>query len=604
MAITTPAGSSRRDFIRLTGTLGMAAGLAVSLAACGGKGKASGGAKASGMAADQEVTHKDGVITAGISYELGTNGYDPMTTSSALTVAANWHTLEGLTELHPATREVYAALAAEMPKKVDDTTYEVALRKDAKFSDGSAVTADDVVFSFTRVLDPANKSLYSQFLPFIDKVEAKDASTVTIKLKYAFSLVAERLSVVKIVPKAVVEADAKKFDMNPTGSGPYKMTEYKEGEYVKLEAFKDYLGKAPAIKEVIVKVVPSETELDQLLQGEVDMLTSQGQAEKIDPVKDKPGFSYTNYYRHGGGTIALHCNFGPTSLTEVRQAFAYVLNRPKIVELFLGQYGISSNGPYSKNDWTLWDDDEESLIGTAAVGKFESTLTSYDILDKDGKFDEAANIAKAHELLDMAAKRTDGDYAKLTGNAKSGYLWEGKPLEIKITYTPFWSDTYNLVFNDTYVSKLGFKISLTGLDWPVMYSHWTGDTKEERTYHAFVGGTTYTLKANPKSDYATKLIKPWGQPSINNVMFSGGSSYTPAEWDQLLDDIENAHPVTGRNEYRKNWRKFITTINKELPVIPVYSNNYYDLFTDKLQNFHTTALWNWARALPEANWKK
>ena len=38
---------------------------------------------------------------------------------------------------------------------------------------------------------------------------------MTIKLKYAFSLVAERLSVVKIVPKAVVEADAKKFDMNP-----------------------------------------------------------------------------------------------------------------------------------------------------------------------------------------------------------------------------------------------------------------------------------------------------------------------------------------------------------------------------------------------------
>ena len=120
MAITTPAGASRRDFIRLTGTLGVAAGLAASLAACGGKGKTAGGAKASGMATDQEVTHKDGVITAGdFLRSLGTNGYDPMTTSSALTVAANWHTLEGLTELHPATREVYAALASDMPKKVD-----------------------------------------------------------------------------------------------------------------------------------------------------------------------------------------------------------------------------------------------------------------------------------------------------------------------------------------------------------------------------------------------------------------------------------------------------------------------------------------------------
>ena len=455
-------------------------------------------------------------------------------------------------------------------KKVSDDlkTWTFKLVKGAKFHNGEALTAKDVKFTYdfymdTKALsDTGGSSTINDYVESIEIDEA--ANTVTFHLKkVSYTIDTAVFSSYYLFPEETftkgakeegltVQQYVKKHISNPIGYGPYKMTEYKEGEYVKLEAFKDYLGKVPAIKEVIVKVVPSETELDQLLQGEVDMLTGQGQAEKIDPVKDKPGFSYTNYYRHGGGTIALHCNFGPTSLTEVRQAFAYVLNRPKIVELFLGQYGISSNGPYSKNDWPLWDDDEENL----------------------------------------------------TGNAKSGYLWEGKPLEIKITYTPFWSDTYNLIFNDTYVSKLGFKISLTGLDWPVMYSHWTGDTKEERTYHAFVGGVGYVLKANPKADYATNLIMPWGQPSSNNVMFSGGSSYTPAEWDKLLDDIENVHPVTGRDEYRKNWRKFVTVINKEVPVIPVYSNNYFDLFTDKLENFHTTALWNWARALPEANWKK
>ena len=291
MAITTPAGSSRRDFIRLTGTLGMAAGLAVSLAACGGKAKTAGGAKGSGTATDQEVTHKDGVITAGISYELGTNGYDPMTTSSALTVAANWHTLEGLTELHPATREVYAALAAEMPKKVDDTTYEVALRKDAKFSDGSAVTADDVVFSFTRVLDPANKSLYSQFLPFIDKVEAKDAGTVTIKLKYAFSLVAERLSVVKIVPKAVVEADAKKFDMNPVGSGPYKMTDNgAASQKLVFERNDKYNGPRPALaKSMTWQILPDDTTRTNAMSSSsvqaIDAVPAANLKTLKDPVK-------------------------------------------------------------------------------------------------------------------------------------------------------------------------------------------------------------------------------------------------------------------------------------------------------------------------------
>ena len=330
MAITTPAGSSRRDFIRLTGTLGMAAGLAVSLAACGGKAKTAGGAKGSGTATDQEVTHKDGVITAGISYELGTNGYDPMTTSSALTVAANWHTLEGLTELHPATREVYAALAAEMPKKVDDTTYEATLRKDAKFTDGSAVTADDVVFSFTRVLDPANKSLYSQFLPFIDKVEAMDASTVTIKLKYAFSLVAERLSVVKIVPKAVVEADAKKFDMNPTGSGPYKMTDNgAASQKVVFERNDSYNGPRPALaKSMTWQVLPDDTTRTNAVSSgsvqAIDAVPAANLSTLKDPVKVAA--------QQGFGLLFAMFNNTTFSNVKARQAVHYALDYAKICD--------------------------------------------------------------------------------------------------------------------------------------------------------------------------------------------------------------------------------------------------------------------------------
>ena len=330
MAITTPAGSSRRDFIRLTGTLGMAAGLAVSLAACGGKAKTAGGAKGSGTATDQEVTHKDGVITAGISYELGTNGYDPMTTSSALTVAANWHTLEGLTELHPATREVYAALAAEMPKKVDDTTYEATLRKDAKFTDGSAVTADDVVFSFTRVLDPANKSLYSQFLPFIDKVEAKDASTVTIKLKYAFSLVAERLSVVKIVPKAVVEADAKKFDMNPTGSGPYKMTDNgAASQKVVFERNDSYNGPRPALaKSMTWQVLPDDTTRTNAVSSgsvqAIDAVPAANLSTLKDPVKVAA--------QQGFGLLFAMFNNTTFSNVKARQAVLYALDYAQICD--------------------------------------------------------------------------------------------------------------------------------------------------------------------------------------------------------------------------------------------------------------------------------
>ena len=314
MAITTPAGTSRRNFIRLTGTLGVAAGLAASVAACG-----KGGSKAA---------NKDGVITAGISYELGTNGYDPASTTAALTIAANWHTMEGLTEIHPATRKVYAALAAEMPKKVDDTTYEVTLRKDAKFSNGSPVTTEDVLYSFQRVIDPANKSLYAQFLPFVDKVEAKDASTITFKLKHAFVLLPERLSVVKIVPKAVVEADPKNFTYNPVGSGPYKMTDNGAAKQVIVFERNDhYNGPYPAlVKTMKWNIMPDDT-------TRTNAMTS-GSVQAIDavPAANLPTFKEPIKVSALQGFSLLFAMFNNTTFSNVkaRQAVLYALDYDKI----------------------------------------------------------------------------------------------------------------------------------------------------------------------------------------------------------------------------------------------------------------------------------
>ena len=214
--MSTPV--SRRNFLRATGILGAAAGIGATLAACAPDNTGTSGSSSSSSTATG-TANENGTITAAISYELGTNGYDPMTTSSALTVAANWHTLEGLTEVDPATGETYAALASTLPSG-DATSVDVKLRDGATFSDGKAVTADDVVFSFQRVMDKANNSLYAAFIPFIKAVTKKDDSTVTFDLEYATGILAKRLAVVKIVPKAAVEADASGFDANPIGSLP------------------------------------------------------------------------------------------------------------------------------------------------------------------------------------------------------------------------------------------------------------------------------------------------------------------------------------------------------------------------------------------------
>ncbi len=80
---------SRRGFLQLTGAIGAAAALVGTVSACGGNNpnKQTG---TNDKSAGAGAAKTDGTITAGISYELGTNGYDPMTTTAALTIAVNW----------------------------------------------------------------------------------------------------------------------------------------------------------------------------------------------------------------------------------------------------------------------------------------------------------------------------------------------------------------------------------------------------------------------------------------------------------------------------------------------------------------------------------
>ena len=114
--------------------------------------------------------------------------------------------------------KTYNALAAGDPTKVSDTEYEVALRDGAKFSDGTDVTVADVVNALEVNMADAT---CGAFLSFIDSVAEKDDKTVTIKLKYPFALLKDRLTVAKVFPASLTEDQLKTM---PIGSGPVSYT--------------------------------------------------------------------------------------------------------------------------------------------------------------------------------------------------------------------------------------------------------------------------------------------------------------------------------------------------------------------------------------------
>lgn len=498
--------SNRRGFLGAAGLVGMA-GLALSTGACSSGGdnpnKRTGGSTGSGQA------KADGTITGGISYELGTNGFDPMTTSAALTVAANWHTLEGLTEIMPTPdRECYPALAAELPKKVDEKTWEVTLRDGAKFHDGTPVTADDVVFSFERVQDPANKSLYASFIPFLDKVTKKDDKTVTVACKYAFSLVPERLAVVKIVPKAKA-ADKKTFDANPVGSGPWKMVDNGAAtKVVKFERFDGYTGKRPAkAKTMEWQILPDESTRTNALQSQkvqaidsvpylsVDSLKGSSQVESVT------GFSL------------LFAMFNAAS-----PAFKDIRNRQAIL------YGI----------------DMEKVIKTAFLGNAEPATCF---------------VQKGHP----AYKQAKNVYA-LDANKAKELLKATGLTQIRMLCTDHsWVKKATPIMKES-LEAIGLKVDFIEKKSADVYN--TIDGKPE-AYDLVIAPGDPSVFGND----ADLLLRWWYATDTwtdTRMHWKGSESYTKVQ--QMLDAGVRA---TGE-EQKKIWGDIFDLISEEIPLYPLF----------------------------------
>ncbi len=371
--------ASRRNFLKLSGAVGAAAAFTATLSACGGAASTT-----TGTATNTAAVNKDLTIEAGISYALST-GFDPLSSSGATPMAANLHIFEGLIELHPATRQPYNALAAADPKKVNDTTYQVTIRDDAKFHDGSPVTTEDVAFSFTRVMDPANKSLFSQFIPFIQDVKPLDAKTVEFTLKYAFPGFGPRISVVKIVPKALA-TDLKAFDASPVGSGPYKLISAVKDDKIVFEAFADYNGPKPALAKGMTWLLLSDAaaRVTAVQSGRVQAIEDVPYLD-VDGLKSKVKVESVQSF--GMLFLMFNCAKAPFDNKLVRQALHYGMDKESIIKKALfgnakaaSSYFQEGHPDYvkAKNVYGYDASKAEDLLKQAGVTSLEFELLTTD----------------------------------------------------------------------------------------------------------------------------------------------------------------------------------------------------------------------------------
>jgi len=218
---------------------------------------------------------------------------DPGTNRDANTDGVMAHIVEGLVAFRDDT-SVGPMLADSWAVSDDGRAYTFKLRQGVKFHNGATMTSDDVVWSLKRWLDPATQwRCLSEFGPTgiarVEKIEAPDAATVVVTLDQPSALFLPTLARPDCGQTAIIHRDSVGPDgkwIAPIGTGPFKLGEWKRGQYVDLVKFDGYVSRSEprtgytGEKKVLVdkvrfNVVPdSAAARAGLLSGSLDVITS------------------------------------------------------------------------------------------------------------------------------------------------------------------------------------------------------------------------------------------------------------------------------------------------------------------------------------------
>ena len=175
--------------------------------------------------------------------------------------------------------EPYPGLATEWSLADDGRTWTFTLAEGATWHDGTPLTSEDVKFTWEMIDGFESFALIKDYVSLLESVEAPDPTTVVITFAEPVANTDERFASVYILPQHIWgefadETAATEFENSEmVGSGPFRMAEYRQGEFTRLEAVKDHYAAPPKIDEVIFRVFGNGDAMVQALRaGEVELI--------------------------------------------------------------------------------------------------------------------------------------------------------------------------------------------------------------------------------------------------------------------------------------------------------------------------------------------
>lgn len=516
------------------------------LAGCGPKGNNAGDT-------DTQEPAKESVLR----WNLGS---DPKTLDPQLNSASDGgdvltNTFEGL--MRDVNGKLVPGMAESYTVSDDGLVYTFTLR-DAKWSDGKAVTAQDFEYGWKRGMDPATASEYAFIFEAAaikgaaefsaDEgsaddvgVKALDEKTLEVTLAYPAEYFLGLTGFYTFMParEDMVDVDGvwAKDPAKAISNGPFKLAEYKSGDKIVLVKNENYWN-ADSVKLDRIEasmIVEATTALTAYQNNELDILDDLPSAEIAKLQAEDPTFGVlpligTYYYSFNMEKIE------ELKDVRVRKALAYSINREAIVETVTKGGQIPATGFVPKG---LLD----------AEGKdFNETAGDYGIATDDSKYEEAK------KLLAEAGYPEGKDFPKLTisYNTSEGHKAVAEAIQ------------------EMWKTNLGIDVELTNAEWAVFQ-----DNRVQGDFQIARGGWL--------GDYADPL-------TMLDLLLEGSSQnygkWNNPEYDKAIDATRAS---TGQERFQ-HFYDAQETLMTDMPVMPIYYYTDLVMVAEKVEGWMKTTM--------------
>lgn len=319
---------SRREFVKIAGFGALAAASGVSLVGCGSSQGASGSAS----------TSADGVRQVVVTMTPGSEpaaGFDPL-----VSWGCGEHVHEPLIQSTLIATDAELAfvndLATSYECSEDGMTWTFQVRDDVMFTDGVALTAQDVAFTVNGII---SSEASEADLSSVAEAVVVEPNVVELRMKRPNNALLYTLAVVGIVPAHAYGSD---YGARPVGSGRYMLEQWDRGQQVILRANPDYYGEKPLMDRVVVLFMEEDASMAAAQAGEVDVAyTSASLAEHVPE-----GYALLNCHSVDSRGISLPC-VGADAPDKIEEGVAYKVGNDVTCDIAVRRalnYGIDRDG--------------------------------------------------------------------------------------------------------------------------------------------------------------------------------------------------------------------------------------------------------------------